>query len=264
MGMGGGAPPPRDIVVLLVILFVTFSLQFFDGTRALLSVLSLSPAVWNFGAVWQMATYAFVAQPSGGLWFLLTLLITFWFGRDVYRALGRKAFWRTMAWGIGSASGVAVLVGVLMDVAGVLPGTAFAIIQGEYILLTILIAAFATLYGNATILLFFVLPIRARYFLWLEIVIAFLSFLGTKDLPGFLGLSASVGVTYSILAMGGPKRALREWRLRIEKFIIEQKLKRMQSKPKKKDHGFRVIQGGRDKKGNGDPFGGGDGGGWVN
>ena len=59
-------------------------------------------------------------------------------------------------------------------------------------LLAIFIAAFATLNRNATILLFFVLPIQARWFLWLEVLFAFIAFLGSHDLPGFLGITTAV------------------------------------------------------------------------
>ena len=71
--------------------------------------------------------------------------------------------------------------------------------QGQQILAVVLVAAFATLNRDATILLFFVLPMPARWFLWLEIVFGFLGFLGTHDLPGFLGICAAVGITYGAL-----------------------------------------------------------------
>ena len=40
------------------------------------------------------------------------------------------------------------------------------------------------------------LPIEARWFLGLEILFAFIGFLQTRDLPGFLGLCTAVGVSY--------------------------------------------------------------------
>ncbi len=237
-GLGSGPPPPRDILVLLGVVFVTFSLQFFESTRFLLELLELTPAVWRYGFVWQMVTYAFIGQKSGPIWFLLTILILFWFGRDVFRALGRRSFWRTLLTGIVAASASAVVVACLMSLLlGGLPRSSFTLIQGQHILTLVLIAAFATLYGNATILLFFVLPVRARMFLWLEIVIAFLYFLGSKDLPGFVGTCAAVGMTYSSLTMGGPYRAFREWRLRIEKLILQARMRRMRSK-----RGLRIVK----------------------
>lgn len=236
-GLGSGPPPPRDVLVLLGVVFATFSLQFFVSTRPLMEALELTPAVWRFGFVWQIVTYAFVGQPEGPIWFLLTLLILFWFSRDVYRALGRRGFWRILLTGVVSASVTAVVVAFLMSLWGGVPQTAFLLIQGQHILTLVFVAAFATLYGQATILLFFVLPIQARMFLWLEIVVAFLYFLITQDFPGFVGTCAAVGMVYSSLTMGGPWKMLREWRLRIEKLILQERMRRMRAK-----RGFRVVK----------------------
>ena len=232
IGFGGGAagPPPRDILWLLGVLFVTYSLQFFDATRGLMAILQLSRGVYQSGFFWQLATYAFVATPTFGLFFLLLLLIIFWFGRDVYRYLGRRAFWLMMAWGIGSASVVAVVVQLLLDLSGLGVENAFTLMQGQTMVLTVLIAAFATVYGHATILFMFVLPIKARWFLGLEIVLAFMGFLTTKDLAGFLGICVAVGLTFSMLSGGGLRRQLREWRLKAERRILEAKLKRMRDR----------------------------------
>lgn len=236
-GLGFGPPPPRDILMLLGVVFVTFSLQYFVSTQPLMEALELTPAVWRFGFVWQVVTYAFIGQPEGPIWFLVTLLILFWFGRDVYRALGRRSFWRTLLTGVVAASVTAVAVAFLMSLLGGLPRTVFLLIQGQHILTLVLIAAFATLYGNATILLFFVLPVQARMFLWLEILIAFLYFLLTKDLPGFVGTCAAVGMVYSSLRMGGPFKVFREWRLRIEKLILQERMRRMRAKK-----GFKIVK----------------------
>ncbi len=244
---GGGGAPPRDILVLLGVLFVTFSLQFFQSLAWLPGLMALSPAAWQSGFMWQLGTYAFVGQASSGIWFLLTLLILFWFGRDVFRALGQRTFWRLIAWGVLSASVSAVVVQILMSLTGFAAGpNDFVLMQGDRILLTVLIAAFATLYGNATIYFFFVLPIQARWFLWLEVLIAFMGFLPTKDLAGFVGICVAVFITSSRLRVGGPRRVLREWRLRLEKLYLEARLRHRRSKS-----GLRVVP--RD-----------DGGPWVN
>jgi len=44
------------------------------------------------GAVWQLATYAFVHPPSGLIWFAIEMYMLFIFGREVERAIGRRAF----------------------------------------------------------------------------------------------------------------------------------------------------------------------------
>jgi hypothetical protein len=240
MGMGGGTPPPKDLMILIAVLFFTFALQFFQLTSIVPGLMQLSPAVWQLGFLWQLGTYAFAGHGAPSLWFLMSLLMIFWFGRDVCRAMSRKQFWILMAWGVGSASVVAVLTHILMYFVGG-PGaqTPFGLMQGQNIVLAILTAAFATLYGHATILLMFVFPVPAKYFIGLEILFAFMAFLGgspDKDLPGFLGICAAVAVTYSMLSGRGAGKILRQWRLQIERMVLEARLKRSR-------RGMRVVKG---------------------
>ncbi len=239
IGFGGGnaGPPPRDVLVLIGVLFVTFSLQFFPITGGLAGLFRLSRDVWQRGFLWQLGTYPFISAVGSGIWFLLELLIIFWFGRDVYRYLGRKQFWQLLAWAVGTASLVAVGTQLLLDFAGLGSPLAFTLIQGQRMVLTILIAAFATLYGNATIFLFFVLPLKARWFLGLEILFAFMGFLGTKDFAGFLGVCAAVGLVFQTLTGGGLRKMLREWRLRVERKVLEARLKRMRGR-----RGMRIVK----------------------
>jgi hypothetical protein len=239
---GFGGPAPRDLLVLLGVLFATFTLRFFEPTRIVPQLLELTPLVWRTGFVWQLATYPFIGYGSPGIWFLLELLILYMFGRDVYLGLYRRHFWRLLLWsGIGAAV-IAVAVHIAMTFSGAAVPAAFSLMQGQRMLLAIFIAAFATAHGDATIYLFFVLPIRARWFLGLEILFAFMAFLGTKDLPGFLGICAAVGLTYGYVRSSGSfrsgKRRFREMRLRLEKWWIQKKLDRARKK-----RGFKVIPG---------------------
>jgi hypothetical protein len=114
--------------------------------------------------------------------------------------------------------------------------------QGQWTLLAIMIAAFATAQRDATIYLMFILPIPAFWMLWVEIASAFIAFLFTKDLPGFFGISAAVGLTYLYVrssgSMRGGRRTFREMRLRLEKWWIQRKLDRARRK-----RGFKVIPG---------------------
>jgi len=253
MGLPPLTPAPTDLLVILGTVFVTFSLQFFQSTAIVPALLRLTPYVWR-GFLWQLATYAFTGYGGASFWILLELLILYWFGRDVYYRLGRRRFWSTLLVSAVVAGVVAEIVYLLADLAGGAPAlTAFTIMQGQRVLLTIFIAAFATLNRNATILLFFVLPIQARWFLWLEVLFAFIAFLGTHDLPGFLGIVTAVVVTWGSLSAGGPGRMLREWRLRAERWRLQQQLDRERKRRK-----MKVIDGGRGRSGSG-----GDGP-WVN
>ena len=69
-----------------------------------------------------------------------------------------------------------------------------------------------------------------------------MAFLFSRDLPGFCGLCAGVGLSYLYVrssgSLRGGKRTLREMRLRLEKWWIQKKLDRNRRK-----RGFKVIQG---------------------
>ena len=253
-GPGAGLPPPRDVVVLLAVVFATFSLRFFEATRVVPELLELTPWVWRYGLLWQLVTYPLAGVPAGTLWFLVELLILFFFGRDVFYRLGRRRFWSTLAAGTLAASLVAVAVHLVATLSGAVIPNAFLIMQGQHMLLALVIAAFATIYADATIYLFFVLPVRARWFLWIEVLFGFMAFLGSKDLAGFAGICAGVGGVWMWLQRRGPRRTFRDLWLRSQRWWLERRMKRMRRK-----RGFQVVPG--EKGGPGGRGGGGEGGG---
>jgi membrane associated rhomboid family serine protease len=226
--------------VLIGVLFATFSLQFFDGTRGLLELLSLNSGIYR-GFLWQLVTYPFVATPTSGFWFLLELLILFWFGKTVFLRLGQRRFWQIlMVAAVGASVAAVVVEWIALAVAPSFGQVPFIAMLGQRMVMTVLIAAFATLYGEATILLFFVLPIKARWFLWIEILFTFVFyFLPYKDLAGLVGISVAVFLTYASLTPGGPRWVIRNWRKLIEEKILRARVDRMRRKRR-----FDVIDGG--------------------
>lgn len=237
-GIGGPQTPvPRDIVIILAVLFATYSLQFFSATRVVPDLLGLGP--WLFqGAVWQLVSYPFVGAGPVSLWFLLSLLIIFWFGRDVYWRVGRTKFWSHLMQVTVTSGVVAALIEALAMAIGNPSPAPFVLMGGQYVLLTVFVATFATLFADRTILLFFVLPIQAKWFIGLEILFAFMGFLGTKDLGGFAGLTTAVALSWILLRPGGPARVVDDFRLRTRRMWLEWRLARM-----RRDRDFDVIDG---------------------
>ena len=66
----GIGPVPKDLLILLGVLFFTYTLDAFPGTRPLIAMLQLTPAVWQNGFLWQIITYPF-AENFNGIWFLV-------------------------------------------------------------------------------------------------------------------------------------------------------------------------------------------------
>lgn len=254
---------PPAIWVLLGVVFLTFTLSFFESTAGWLSLFRLTPAVYQTGLLWQLLTYGFVGFGRPDFWFLLQLFMLFWFGRDAYLPLGGGRFWRLLVVGTVAAGLVAALVDWGLAVEGAFPARVpFVLIQGQQVLMIVLVAIFALLNRYATVYVFFVLPVQARWFLPLEILLGFLGFLWSKDLGGFLGLSAAVAVTAWQLSGRGPRGGLRGFRLRLEERFLKARLGWL-----KRRRGLTVIQGGE----GGAPGNGGNGGNgkvhrgpWVN
>jgi hypothetical protein len=246
MGGFGGLTgrPPTDLVAILATLFVTYSLQFFSATEWLPRLLRLTPLAWRAGFAWQLVTYPFIGYGSASPWILLELFILYMFGRDAFLGLGRKHFWRLVLVTAALAGGLALAARALQELAAgptppllFGPQPDFPLMQGQRLLLAVLIAAFATANRRATILLFFVLPIEARFFLALEILFAFIGYLQTHDLGGFLGICAAVGLAYLYVRDGGFGRGLRQTRLRLERFWLERQLAR-----NRRRRGLRVVK----------------------
>jgi len=239
---GFGGPrgrPPQDLVAVLAALFTTFALQFFASTAIVPALLRLTPAVWRAGFLWQPFTYAFVGFGGPSPWILVELFVLYWFGGDVRSRLGRTGFWRLLAWAVPCAAAAAVLVQLAAEAIGGASPTPFPfqLMQGQRMLLVVVISAFATLYGDATILLFFVLPMKARWFLWFSILIGFVAYLGSKDLAGFAGICAGTGITVLVLS---PSRLQRAWRRR----WLERRRTRLERRVDRlaKRRGLRVVR----------------------
>lgn len=231
----GLAPPPPDIIFLIAALFVSFSLSAFDNTAIVVALLQLSPAVWQLGFLWQILTYPVAAEFSG-FFFLLALFMVYQFGSEPCRRLGRKEFWKVFLLATLAGGLAAVASQLLLEAAGMAQRADFTLMQGERMTLAVLTALYATLFSQATILFFFVLPIPARALLWIELAIAFVAFLATKDFAGFVGIAVAIGTVYAWLTGKGPRRFLADLERRYQLW----KARRRYEKLKKKS-GLRVV-----------------------
>lgn len=232
---GGMAPPPNDIVVLLALLFASFTLSAFQDTAIVVALLQLTPLVWRMGFVWQLLTYPVAAEFSG-FFFLVALFMVYQFGSEPCRRLGRKEFWKVFLLATLAGGVAAVGTQLLLESVGLAQRGDFVLMQGERMTLAVLTALYATLFSSATILFFFVLPIPARALLWIELVIAFVAFLATKDFAGFVGIATAVGTVWMWLTGRGPRRLIAELERRWQLY----KARRRYEKLKKKS-GMRIV-----------------------
>ena len=188
--------PWSATVILMIAVVVCFALQniakvYLHADGWISAYLALSPAGLKHGFLWQLLTFQFLHV---GLFHLLGNLIGLWFfGRFVEDRLGTRGFLK-----VYFLSGIAG--GLLQAGLGWLVPSHFGVIPtagasaGVFGLLT----TFALLEPEGAILAMFVVPIKAKHFLWVVGgIAAFFTIVPTRDgvahaahLGGMLGALA--------------------------------------------------------------------------
>ena len=105
------------------------------------------------GEVWRLVTFLFIPPPSTPLWILINLYFTWWIGSSLEQHWGSFKF--NAYYFVGAATTIVAAACAGPDSTPWLASSLFL--------------AFATLFPDVTILLFFVLPIRVK---WLGILSA--------------------------------------------------------------------------------------------
>jgi hypothetical protein len=177
-----------------------------------------------------------LAGTGDGFLIVLELFFLFFFARDVLARLGRARFWRLLLSACVAGGVVALLVDLAARALGRVPEASLTLLQGQHMLFVVAIAAFAVLYREAQILLMFILPIQARWFLPLEVLFAFIGFLRSHDLAGFLGICTAIAVVWAMLNRGRSGAKARDGWLRLQSWWLRQRMNRLRRK-----RGFKVV-----------------------
>jgi membrane associated rhomboid family serine protease len=165
-----------------------------------------SAQIWLHAQVWRFITYAFIHSPSGYalLWFAIEMYMLFFFGREVERFIGRRAYISLYAllllvpplilalWGLNTRTGLAGSGGLHFAV----------------------FAAFVTVYPNVQ----FFLRIPAKWVFVILAAIGTLSSLAAHDWQSLVVLWASIAVAFIFIEMhgAGPELAwITNWKSRL-------------------------------------------------
>jgi len=164
---------PNGIRLLLVINCVVFLLTEFSGFKfELFQMFGLVPsAIWQSGRIWQPITYLFM---HGGFLHLVVNLFVLWmFGRELERRWGEMRFLRYyFITGLGAG-----LVTCIFQLNSVIPVVgASGAIYG-------VLLAFGLLYPDRKVYLYFIVPIKMKYFIGILAAVAFFASLSPGESP---------------------------------------------------------------------------------
>jgi membrane associated rhomboid family serine protease len=166
--------PQRSATVVLVIAIIVA----FIGQKILDNssfrtdkYLCLSIDGLKHGYIWQLLSFQFLH--GGWLHLAGNCLVIFFLGRPVEDALGRKSF-LTLYFTSGIVGGLCqTLAGVLASAISLQPHASYfsAPVVGASAGAFGLTAAFALLFPDQILLMFMIIPMRAKYLLWLSIAL---------------------------------------------------------------------------------------------
>jgi len=149
------------------------------STVGISSLLSFNRALILQGQVWRLVTFVFTTWGQSLFSFLLAMYFLWFLGTTLEREWGTAKF--TCYYGLGLL--LTILIGMFTGYAS----TSY--------LETTLFLAFATLYPDTQLLLFFFIPIKMKYMAWISGAMLALSFLGSLirlDVGGALLVLVSV------------------------------------------------------------------------
>ncbi|HCK99722.1 MAG TPA: DUF1751 domain-containing protein [Candidatus Marinimicrobia bacterium] len=145
-------------IVVFVVMFVLGAEQFF-----LLNFGLVPKFVWSRGFVWQLFTYMFI---HGGFGHIFWNMFVLWmFGTEIETYLGRKEFYK-FYFLAGAGSG---LITLLFSLNSTIP------VVGASGAIYAVLVAFALIFPNREIYLYFLFPIKAKYFVLIMAIITFFS-----------------------------------------------------------------------------------------
>ncbi|MDO9547818.1 MAG: rhomboid family intramembrane serine protease [Candidatus Marinimicrobia bacterium] len=152
----------KNIIIanLAVFLFMTL----FQSERFFLYYFGLMPQlVWGRGFVWQLFTYLFIHGSFGHIF--MNMFVLWMFGSEIENAWGKKEFYRFyFITGVGSG-----LITLLLSLNSTIP------VVGASGAVYAILVAFAMMYPNRLIYFYFLIPIKAKYFVLIMGVITFFS-----------------------------------------------------------------------------------------
>jgi len=159
-------------LIRYVVLFnaLVFILHFLSP--GYLSVLELDPGLVLRGQVWRLVTWIFIPETMSPFWIFFSLLFLLYVGDGLETAMGAAKLTLFYVSGIILCTAVSFLIGIF--------GGGASIGRANTFLNLSLLLAFATVYPDFKVLVFFVLPVRMA---WLAVFSACIMIFSTLGQP---------------------------------------------------------------------------------
>mgnify|MGYP002551379972 CR=1 FL=1 len=229
---------PNLTVYLLAGYVIGFAVYYLAPN--LLRYLTLEPYYILHGQIWRLVTFVFVPTNSG-IWLLISLYFYYFVGSVLEREWGAGRF--TIFYLSGML--LTIVYGFIVYFAAGLP-VPLSTVYINYSLFF----AFATLYPDNMVLLFFFIPLKMKWLAWLDAAYFAYSILdGLISLPGtlkLLGIMPVIAILNYLLFFGSTLGGLFSPRAARRKTVnFQQELHRMKKDAKQKNYMHKCAVCGR-------------------
>jgi membrane associated rhomboid family serine protease len=222
---------PVDVTTLLVAVHVTCAILtaflFAIGSAGVLNYAMFDSAqIWMHAQIWRLVTYAFIHPPTGYalLWFAIEMYMLYFFGREVERFVGRRAY-------IWLYALLLLVPALILTLWGLTTRTGLA---GSGALHFAVFAAFVTLYPNVQ----FFLRIAAKWVFLILAAIGTLSALAAHDWQDLIVFCVSIALAFFFIELNGAGPELAWWNAVKERFTPRPKF-HVLPKPRARTSGSR-------------------------
>ena len=152
--------PNLMLYISIGTILVYVLLQFSDYTA--ISFLTFNLAHVLHGEVWRIITYIFVPMYGSPFSLLIALYFYYWIGSTLERQ------WGTAKFNLYYFSGVLLTV-LGVTIVSLATGNHFLGIAGTHYVNLSMFLAFAALYPETQVLLFFLIPVKMKWLAWIDI-----------------------------------------------------------------------------------------------
>lgn len=141
------------ITYIIAINAVVFALVYVTGFYEIIDLMTLDPTLVLKGQIWRLITYIFIPPDTGIFWIIFALYFAYMVGTALEHEWGSFRF------------NLYYLMGMLgTTIAAFISGGS---VSAVYLNLSLFLA-FARIYPDFELLLFFILPVKVKYMAWLN------------------------------------------------------------------------------------------------
>lgn len=161
---------PNLMLYIVVISLAVWLLSTMDSSQTLLSFLVFSPERILKGEVWRLVTFVFIPQ-SLSIWELLFFYFYYWIGNVLEKE------WGTPRFNIFLISGILLtaIYGFIIYFA-----TGASVPVSTYYIYLSMFFSFATLFPDVQVLFMFIIPIKIKWFAYLDALYFVIAILTTR------------------------------------------------------------------------------------